>query len=150
MSACRKTVGVYQGQFKLRGNMGEKWPKIDHIPPHFYFWAHILSHFWAPGVVSPQVSVYWILVPCRGASVWDHADICPPGIYFSSLPRSRTRNHRTRIHFLSYSPLLRANNLHIAQVPVERHTSQRSWVSDTIAIHHKWLPTSLNGASSQH
>ena len=130
--------------------MGEKWPKIDHIPPHFYFWAHILSHFWAPGVVSPQVSVYWILVPCRGASVWDHADICPPGIYFSSLPRSRTRNHRTRIHFLSYSPLLRANNLHIAQVPVERHTSQRSWVSDTIAIHHKWLPTSLNGASSQH
>ena len=100
--------------------------------------------------IPPQVSVYWILVPCRGASVWDHADICPPGIYFSSLPRSRTRNHRTRIHFLSYSPLLRANNLHIAQVPVERHTSQRSWVSDTIAIHHKWLPTSLNGASSQH
>ena len=150
MSACRKTVGVYQGQFKLRGNMGEKWPKIDHIPPHFYFWAHILSHFWAPGVVSPQVSVYWILVPCRGASVWDHADICPPGIYFSSLPRSRTRNHRTRIHFLSYSPLLRANNLHIAQVPVERHTSQRPWVRNTIAIHHKWLSTSLNGASSQH
>ena len=107
MSACRKTVGVYQGQFKLRGNMGEKWPKIDHIPPHFYFWAHILSHFWAPGVVSPQVSVYWILVPCRGASVWDHADICPPGIYFSSLPRSKARHHRARIHFLSYYPNIR-------------------------------------------
>ena len=21
---------------KLRGDMAKKWPKIDHIPPHFY------------------------------------------------------------------------------------------------------------------
>ena len=92
----------------------------------------------------PQVGCSTVYFWSKGADIW------LPGIYFSSLPRSRTRNHRTRIHFLSYSPLLRANNLHIAQVPVERHTSQRSWVSDTIAIHHKWLSTSLNGASSQH
>ena len=35
VSACGKTVG----------GMGEKWPKIDHIPPHFYFGAHIPPHF---------------------------------------------------------------------------------------------------------
>ena len=43
--------------------MGEKWPKIDHIPPHFYFGAHIPPQFWALGVASPQISVYRFLVP---------------------------------------------------------------------------------------
>lgn len=39
--------------------------------------------------------------------IGDHADICPPGIYFSSLPRSKARHHRARIHFLSYYPNIR-------------------------------------------
>ncbi|KXB49528.1 hypothetical protein HMPREF1861_02295 [Corynebacterium kroppenstedtii] len=29
------SAGVYGHRKKLRGYMGEKWPKIDHIPPHF-------------------------------------------------------------------------------------------------------------------
>ena len=66
VSGCRKTAGAYRGRLgKLRGDMGEKWPKIGHIPPHFYFGAHIPPHFsgsrWARGVVSSQFSVYRLL-----------------------------------------------------------------------------------------
>ena len=38
---------------KLRGNMVRKWPKIDHIPPHFYS-GRISPQFRAPGVASLQ------------------------------------------------------------------------------------------------
>ncbi|ACR18559.1 hypothetical protein ckrop_1839 [Corynebacterium kroppenstedtii DSM 44385] len=58
--------------------MSEKWPKIDHIPPHFYFGAHIPPHFSAPGVDCPQFSVYRLFLPCVGASRQnsDHIGFC--------------------------------------------------------------------------
>ena len=38
------------------------------------------------------------------SSAWDHVDICPSDIYFSSLPRSKAKNHRAGAHFPSYYP----------------------------------------------
>ncbi|KXB51672.1 hypothetical protein HMPREF1861_00093 [Corynebacterium kroppenstedtii] len=61
------------------GDMGEKWPKIDHIPPHFCFGARIPLHFWALDVVSPQFSVYRFLLLC--VSVSRPRNWVPPGCY---------------------------------------------------------------------
>ena len=120
--------------------MGEKWPKIGHIPRHF---SGSRCSFPAGFHSSDPCSVRRCFgMGSRGYMFARHI--------FPCLPRSKAGNHRTWMRFLSYSPLLRTNNLHIAQVPVERHTSQRPWVRNTIAIHHKWLPTSLNGAPREH
>ncbi len=62
-------MGVYAGcRRKLRGGMAKKWPKIDHIPPHFLFEADI----WLPGIYfhlcldhRPEITVLGHTAFCR-------------------------------------------------------------------------------------
>lgn len=60
---------------KLRVNMGEKWPKIAHIPPHFYLRTHIPAHFSGSRCSIPGS------FPCTGslfrASVLRTPGFCP-------------------------------------------------------------------------
>ena len=82
--------------------MGEKWPKMDHIPPTFILGRIFPRTFGAPGLVSPQFSGYRLLHPRVGTS---HPRIlsAPPSVVLAAhypclsraLPMSATA-HTTR------------------------------------------------------
>lgn len=64
VSACRKTAGEISGSVvKTAGEYGQKWPKSDQMPPHFYSRRISPALFGSRMLSAPPFATYPLLIP---------------------------------------------------------------------------------------